>query len=69
MSWVRLPDGTVRWGRHGAAGLLLTARGHVLLACRSSRVDHGGTWAYLGGARLYGAARPRLVLTTERRTA
>lgn len=49
--WVRLPDGTLRWGRYGAAGLLLHAGGHVLLTRRSRWTHHGGTWAFPGGAR------------------
>lgn len=44
--------GRRHWGRHGAAGLLLTdaERTGVLLQQRSSFVHHGGTWALMGGA-------------------
>lgn len=40
------------WGRHGAAGLLLTTpdRSRVLLQLRSGRVLSPGTWALPGGA-------------------
>jgi 8-oxo-dGTP pyrophosphatase MutT (NUDIX family) len=49
-------DGTPRWGRHGAAGVLLV--GHhdpenglrVFLAKRSLVTHNGGTWALPGGA-------------------
>lgn len=50
-TWVRLPDGTLRWGRYGAAGLLLAAQDHVLLTQRAAWTHHGGTWAFPGGAR------------------
>ncbi|MFV2199195.1 NUDIX hydrolase, partial [Nocardiopsis sp. LOL_012] len=53
--WVRLPDGTRRWGRYGAAGLLLYSlhpdgTPHVLLQHRAAETDGGGTWAFPGGA-------------------
>lgn len=53
--WVRGPGGEVRWGRHGAAGLLLhdPARG-VLLQRRSALTQNGGTWSIPGGARRKG---------------
>ena len=49
------PDGIARWGRYGAAGLLLRhtdAEGvrWFLLAQRSAFVQHPLTWAYPGGA-------------------
>jgi 8-oxo-dGTP pyrophosphatase MutT (NUDIX family) len=54
--WVDVPDGTQRWGRYGAAGLLLystDAHGtpHVLLQHRGAHTDMGGTWGIPGGAR------------------
>ncbi|WP_232002942.1 NUDIX domain-containing protein, partial [Mycobacterium sp. 1245801.1] len=54
--WVVSEDGTPYWGRYGAAGLLLRARGLdgspvVLLQRRASWTDHGGTWGLPGGAR------------------
>jgi 8-oxo-dGTP diphosphatase len=44
--------GQRHWGRHGAAGLLLTDadRTGVLLQRRSALVHHGRTWALMGGA-------------------
>jgi 8-oxo-dGTP pyrophosphatase MutT (NUDIX family) len=53
--WVVLPDGTRRWGRHGAAGLLLytgdaAGSGHVLLQHRAWWSHQGGTWGVPGGA-------------------
>lgn len=51
MSFVRCGSHT-HWGRHGAAGLLLTTPDHarVLLQLRSGRVLSPGTWALPGGA-------------------
>jgi 8-oxo-dGTP diphosphatase len=53
--FVTLPDGSRRWGRHGAAGIL--ARHHppggdaaYLVALRSHLCHQGGTWAIPGGA-------------------
>jgi 8-oxo-dGTP pyrophosphatase MutT (NUDIX family) len=43
-------DGTPRWGRHGAAGVLLVHDGHVFLAERAVMTHNGGTWALPGGA-------------------
>jgi 8-oxo-dGTP diphosphatase len=54
--FVQLADGTWRWGRFGAAGLLvrhLDAAGDVpwyFVALRSPRTHMGGTWAIPGGA-------------------
>lgn len=44
--------GGMHWGPYGAAGLLLTnpERTRVLLQLRSPFVQHGGTWAFPGGA-------------------
>lgn len=49
--WVRCGCGHKHWGRHGAAGLLLTVRDHVLLQMRPGWAHLGGTWAIPGGAR------------------
>ena len=54
--WVRCDLGHRHWGRHGAAGLLLThaaadGRDLLLLALRASWSHHGGTWGIPGGAR------------------
>ncbi|MFV2199126.1 ADP-ribosyltransferase, partial [Nocardiopsis sp. LOL_012] len=54
--WVTLPEGGRRWGRYGAAGLLLHSKDHqgtthVLLQRRAHWTDGGGTWAIPGGAR------------------
>lgn len=53
--FVTLADGTRRWGRFGAAGLLVR---HVdggdvayFVALRSQWCHQGGTWAIPGGAR------------------
>jgi 8-oxo-dGTP pyrophosphatase MutT (NUDIX family) len=53
---VAAADGTVYWGRYGAAGLLLRGRRPdgspaVLLQRRAEWTDHGGTWGLPGGAR------------------
>lgn len=53
--WVVLPDGTRRWGRYGASGLLLhaadtTGPGHVLLQHRAWWSHQGDTWGMPGGA-------------------
>ncbi|NLV78724.1 MAG: NUDIX hydrolase [Rhodococcus sp.] len=54
--WATGPDGELRWGRHGAAGLLLRApladgTPAVLLQHRAAWSHQGGTWALPGGAR------------------
>lgn len=55
--WVACGDGQRRWGRYGAAGLLLRAPGPdprdplVLLQLRVGWSHHGGTWGLPGGAR------------------
>ncbi|EGD44658.1 MutT/NUDIX family protein [Nocardioidaceae bacterium Broad-1] len=51
MSWIRCRKGHQHWGHRGAAGLLVVARGHVLLQLRSRHVQLGGTWSIPGGAR------------------
>jgi 8-oxo-dGTP pyrophosphatase MutT (NUDIX family) len=56
--WVDCDCGQRHWGRHGAAGLLLTHRSAngtrwVLMQHRSAANQHAGTWGLLGGARDY----------------
>lgn len=53
--FVTLPDGTVRWGRFGAAGVLVRfvepdGEAWFFLARRSLHCHLGGTWAIPGGA-------------------
>jgi mutator protein MutT len=45
-----LADGTARWGRFGAAGVLVRAGERVFVAQRSLHCHNGGTWAIPGGA-------------------
>ncbi|MEO5831780.1 MAG: NUDIX hydrolase [Nakamurella sp.] len=49
--WTRCGVGHRHWGRFGAAGLLLTSEGLILLQLRSVDTHHGGTWSVPGGAR------------------
>ncbi|MEO6879990.1 MAG: NUDIX hydrolase, partial [Mycobacteriaceae bacterium] len=53
--WTVDSAGRRRWGRYGAAGLLLRAPGAsgplVLLQHRAQWSHHGGTWGLPGGAR------------------
>jgi 8-oxo-dGTP diphosphatase len=54
--WAECGQRHRHWGTHGAAGLLVYARDQagqpcVLLLCRASWTQHGGTWAPPGGAR------------------
>ena len=53
--FVVLADGSRRWGRFGAAGLLLrhtdpSGETHYFVALRSAWTHQGGTWAVPGGA-------------------
>ncbi|MDA2806419.1 NUDIX domain-containing protein [Nocardiopsis suaedae] len=53
--WITLADGTHRWGRYGAAGLLLHAPAPdggrcVLLQHRAAWSHQGDTWGLPGGA-------------------
>ena len=54
--FVRVADGSRRWGRYGAAGLLVrhvdagTAAPSYFVALRSQHCHMGGTWAVPGGA-------------------
>ena len=57
--FVTLPDGSQRWGRFGAAGILArhvddVGEPHYFLALRSSWTHKGGTWAVPGGALNHG---------------
>lgn len=57
--FVTLPDGTRRWGRFGAAGVLARCAGadgswSYFLARRSQLCHQGGTWAVPGGALNHG---------------
>jgi 8-oxo-dGTP diphosphatase len=58
--FVRVADGTLRWGRYGAAGLLVrhvdgaTETSWYFVALRSAHTHMGGTWAIPGGALAYG---------------
>jgi len=54
--FIQLADGTLRWGRYGAAGLLVrhvdpdTGASSFFVALRSELTHMGGTWAIPGGA-------------------
>lgn len=53
--FVTLPDGSRRWGRYGAAGILARHVGveeqpRYFVALRSPWCHHGGTWSIPGGA-------------------
>lgn len=57
--FVTVADGTVRWGRYGAAGVLLRCVGDdgspsYFLARRSEWCHQGGCWAIPGGALNHG---------------
>ena len=49
--WVWCSFGHRHWGRFGAAGLLVTDGGRVLLQHRAAWTHEGDTWAVPGGAR------------------
>jgi 8-oxo-dGTP diphosphatase len=54
--FVELSDGTSRWGRFGAAGVLLRHRDEAdvtryFVARRAKHIHNGGTWGVPGGAR------------------
>ncbi len=49
--WVECTCGQRHWGRFGAAGLLVSHAGRVLLQHRASWSHHGDTWGIPGGAR------------------
>lgn len=48
--FIVLADGSARWGRFGAAGVLARCGEHVFVAQRSLHCHNGGTWAIPGGA-------------------
>ena len=48
--FITLADGSLRWGRYGAAGVLARAAGQFFVAQRSLHCHQGGTWAIPGGA-------------------
>lgn len=52
--FITLADGSRRWGRYGAAGILArhgaASEPHYFLARRSEYCHRGGTWAIPGGA-------------------
>ena len=52
--FIQAADGTPRWGRYGAAGVLIRHAGEegefFFLARRALWTHHGGTWAIPGGA-------------------
>jgi len=59
--FLRLTNGTLRWGRFGAAGVLVRCAGEggswwYFLARRSERCHQGGCWAIPGGALNLGEA-------------
>jgi ADP-ribose pyrophosphatase YjhB (NUDIX family) len=59
--FITLADGTRRWGRFGAAGILVRhhddgGEPHLFLARRSLLCHRGGTWAIPGGALDQGEA-------------
>ena len=59
--FITLADGTRRWGRFGAAGVLVRCAGaegsfDYFLARRSEFCHQGGTWAVPGGALDHGEA-------------
>ena len=49
--WTRCGLGHWHWGRFGAAGVLITDGGRVMLQHRAAWTHEGGTWAVPGGAR------------------
>jgi membrane protein DedA with SNARE-associated domain/8-oxo-dGTP pyrophosphatase MutT (NUDIX family) len=48
--FVRVADGSARWGRFGAAGVLARHEDRYFVAQRSLHCHQGGTWAIPGGA-------------------
>ena len=57
--FVTVADGTQRWGRFGAAGVLVRhvdpdGEPHYFVALRSAWTHNGGTWAVPGGALNHG---------------
>jgi 8-oxo-dGTP diphosphatase len=59
--FITVADGTHRWGRFGAAGILARHEGeagdvHYFVARRSAHTHRGGTWSVPGGALNEGEA-------------
>lgn len=53
--FMRCSDGRIRWGLHGAAGVVFVhrdpdGRPYVMLQKRSAMAHEGGTWSCAGGA-------------------
>lgn len=48
--FIVLADGSARWGKFGAAGVLVRCGDRVFVAQRSLHCHNGGTWAIPGGA-------------------
>jgi 8-oxo-dGTP diphosphatase len=48
--FITLADGTARWGKFGAAGVLVRCGDRHFVAQRSLHCHNGGTWAVPGGA-------------------
>jgi 8-oxo-dGTP pyrophosphatase MutT (NUDIX family) len=48
--FITVADGTMRWDRFGAAGVLARCGGQYFVAQRSAHCHQGGTWAIPGGA-------------------
>jgi 8-oxo-dGTP diphosphatase len=48
--FITLADGSARWGRFGAAGVLVRSGDQLFVAQRSLHCHNGGTWAIPGGA-------------------
>lgn len=53
--FMRCSDGHIRWGLHGAAGVVFVHRDHeqgtaIMLQKRSAMAHEGGTWSCAGGA-------------------
>jgi 8-oxo-dGTP diphosphatase len=49
--WIDCTCGSKHWGKHGAAGILLTRNGMIFLQHRAPWVHNGDTWGIPGGAR------------------
>ncbi|ACQ79396.1 NUDIX hydrolase [Beutenbergia cavernae DSM 12333] len=68
-AWVHCACGERHWGTHGAAGLLLTDGGRVVLQHRAAWSHHGDTWGVPGGALLPGEGAPAGALREAREEA
>lgn len=66
MNWINcLRCGRRHFGRYGAAGLLLSAEGYVLLVRRGAETE-SGTWSIPGGARERGESAAMTALREAR---